>query len=114
MKRETWELYYSDEHGWQPSNLGRFETRAEAEAAAGPWLDGYTRAHGTPPLIRVGMTGSLTFPDQARAERDRLAGALHRLLRACQEAARNGWSEAKRENIHWAAVNAQAALKGDA
>jgi len=39
-----------------------------------------------------------------------LNSALSELLRTCQDAARHGWTDAEKEAIQWAAVEAQAAL----
>ena len=58
---EQYELYYNDGHGWQPSNLGRFDTRDGAEDAKGSWTDGFTRANGAAPQVRVDRAGVLRF-----------------------------------------------------
>ena len=104
----AWEVYFNDGHGWQPSNLGRFATRAEAEAGRGDWLLGYT-AHGRreTPATRIALAGALGFVDPAELAALRAcAEALRGTLSPLQDAQNTGRSIAAAK----ACVAARAAL----
>lgn len=46
--------YLDHRDGWTPTNLGWFDTAAEAQAASRHWLDGYARTHdGYRPPVSV-------------------------------------------------------------
>ena len=58
---EQFMVYYNPGHGWQPSNLGRFSSRAEAEAAVGPWVEGFARFGRSAPKVTVAPAGALAM-----------------------------------------------------
>ncbi len=74
-----------------------------ADAILSEVADEFPDLHVVPAVLQLG----------AGAEENPLRKPLSELLRVCQDAARRGWADSEKEAIHWAAVDAQAALAED-
>ena len=78
----------------------------------GSWLKWAISAHG--PIAYGGDNGD--GQENSRSNARLIAAApdlrtsLGALLRTCQDAARHGWNQTERDAIHWACVDAQAAI----
>jgi hypothetical protein len=58
-------IYEDPAEGWQPTNLGIFESAAEARESAGHWLEGFAGSRGYRPRMAVQELKPQPLPEGA-------------------------------------------------
>lgn len=58
-------LYEDPTQGWQPTNLGIFESAEEAKTSAGHWLEGYAGRNAFRPRMAIQELRPQPLPEGA-------------------------------------------------